>query len=75
MTDVRRRLIKALHTGATLVDLREQLVLIVCDMADAEDSVPTVRSVYDADAAPETERESAPSVPTDSAIGREFGGP
>lgn len=79
MTDVRKRLVKALHTSATLPELREELVMIVCDLEDAH-AAPTVRSVTDAsghtghnDEAPDTERDSAPATAADSQLGQEFG--
>lgn len=86
MTDIRKRLVKALHTSATLPALREELVLVLCDLE--VDQTPTLRSVapdvrtqadaaaLDAialDAAPDTEPESAPPTPVDSAVGQEFG--
>jgi hypothetical protein len=67
--DVRSRLLGALHSASTLPALREALVLIVCDLT-SEDAVPTVRS---AEAAPDTEPESAPPTPADSDLGRQFG--
>ncbi|HEY3497242.1 MAG TPA: hypothetical protein VGK73_21240 [Polyangiaceae bacterium] len=78
MTDVRRRLVKALHTSATLPALREELVLVLCDLE--EEQTPTLRSVAlditDADgryAPPDTQPDSAPPTPVDSAVGQEFG--
>jgi hypothetical protein len=44
MVDVRNRLVKALHTSATLPSLREELVLVLCEMAEHEAAAPTVRS-------------------------------
>jgi hypothetical protein len=82
MVDVRNRLVKALHTSATLPSLREELVLVLCDMAAHEEAAPTVRSVVawaitDAnghkDRAPDTEPDSAPPTPADSELGKEYG--
>ncbi len=79
MTDIRRRLVKALHTSASLPALREELVLVLCDLE--EENTPTLRSVAlsltDAnvriDAAPDTEPDSAPPIPADSDFGKEYG--
>jgi hypothetical protein len=78
VTDIRRRLVKALHTSATLPALREELVLMLCDIE--EEQTPTLRSVVsvvtDANVredAPDTQPDSAPPTPVDSAIGQEFG--
>lgn len=78
MVDVRNRLVKALHTSLTLPSLREELVQVLCDMH--EEAAPTVRSIVslatDAnvrDAAPDTEPDSAPPTPADSALGQEYG--
>jgi hypothetical protein len=68
---------KALHTSATLPALREELVLVLCDMAAVDDAAPTLRSlVTDANgrnAAPDTEPDSAPPTPVDSQLGQEYG--
>jgi hypothetical protein len=76
VTDIRRRLFKALHTSATLPALREELVLVLCDMAD-EEAAPTVRSdMTDANGremAPDTQPDSAPPTPVESALGKEYG--
>lgn len=81
MTDVRRRLVKALHTSATLPQLREELVLVLCALEDEQ--APTLRSVVavasadanvrNEDLAPDTERDSAPPTPVDSKLGQEYG--
>lgn len=87
MTDIRRRLVKALHTSATLPALREELVLMLCDIE--EEQTPTLRSadmrsvvpaITDAGgrdgapaSAPDTQPDSAPPTPVESAIGQEFG--
>lgn len=71
MIDVRNRLVKALHTTASLPALREELVLVLCDLEDAQ-AAPTLRSNAH-DMAPETERESAPSTERESAVGQEYG--
>jgi hypothetical protein len=81
MNDIRNRLVKALHTSATLPALREELVLMLCDMDAEQECSPTVRSIApwitDAnvriDEAPETEPDSAPPTPVNSAAGQEFG--
>jgi hypothetical protein len=73
--DVRRRLVKALHTSATLPALREELVLVLCDLET--DNAPTLRSItadaYGREDAPDTEPDSAPPTPVESAMGQEFG--
>lgn len=71
MIDVRNRLVKALHTTASLPALREELVLMLCELEDVQ-GAPTLRSCS-ADTAPETERESAPSTERESAVGQEYG--
>jgi hypothetical protein len=83
MNDIRSRLVKALHTSTTLPALREELVLVLCDLADEQEATPTLRSptlrivMTDAcghnDDAPETERDSAPPTPVDSQLGQEYG--
>lgn len=74
MIDVRNRLFKALHTSATLPALREELVLVLCDIE--EEQTPTVRSAVAASTdanGPDTEPDSAPPTPADSALGKEYG--
>lgn len=78
MTDIRRRLVKALHTSATLPALREELVLMLCDIE--EEQTPTLRSAVAAitdasgrDDAPDTQPDSAPPTPVASVLGQEFG--
>lgn len=72
MTEVRKRIVKALHTCASLPALREELVLVLCDLE--EEQTPTLRSVsIDETDAPRTQPESAPSVPTESELGKEYG--
>ena len=79
MVDVKKRLVQALRSSTTLGALRTELVLLASDLQD-EQGAPTVRSISPAwrtqtgaDEAPETERDSAPSWPVDSEIGREYG--
>lgn len=83
MTDIRRRLVKALHTSASLPALREELVLVLCDLE--EEQTPTLRSVafdvtdanvlsgFGREAAPDTQPDSAPPTPVDSQLGQEYG--
>jgi hypothetical protein len=78
VTDIRRRLVKALHTSATLPALREELVLMLCDIE--EEQTPTLRScaaeityANGRDNAPDTQPDSAPPTPVESVIGQEFG--
>lgn len=80
MIDVRQRLVKALHTRETLPSLREELVLLACELADEQALTPTLRSIApfmtDAnvrDVAPDTQPDSAPPTPVDSQLGQEFG--
>lgn len=72
MIDVRNRLVKALHTTASLPALREELVMVLCDLEDMQ-GAPTMRSATGYDVGPETERESAPSTERASAAGQEYG--
>jgi hypothetical protein len=74
MIDVRNRLVKALHTTASLPALREEIVLFLCELEDVQ-CAPTLRSTDLGihDAAPDTERESAPSTERASALGQEYG--
>lgn len=76
MIDVRKRLVKALHTTASLPALREELVLVLCDLEDVQ-AAPTLRSVAPtdatADASPDTQPDSAPPTPADSRLGEEYG--
>ena len=80
MVDVRQRLVQALKSSATLPALRQELVLLACDIDDEREAAPTLRSLG-ADAcghnksedAPETERDSAPPTPVDSQLGQEYG--
>jgi hypothetical protein len=71
MIDVRNRLVKALHTSASLPALREELVMMLCDLEDVQ-AAPTLRS-YAHDAAPDTQPDSAPPTPADSLAGKEYG--
>lgn len=74
MIDVRNRLVKALHTSASLPALREELVLMLCELEDVQ-CAPTLRSatMRSYDAAPDTQPDSAPPTPADSVAGREYG--
>ena len=80
MIDVRKRLVHALHSSATLPALREALIELACELEDIQ-GAPTLRSVCvtatDAcgrnDEAPPTEPDSAPPTPVDSALGQEYG--
>lgn len=75
MVDVRSRLKKALTRSSTLPALREELVLLACDLE--EEQIPTVRNpITDASGlnrAPDTERDSAPATLADSELGKEYG--
>jgi hypothetical protein len=79
MVDVRQRLVQALKSSATLPALRQELVLLACDIDDEREAAPTLRSLgadacgHNDDEAPETERDSAPPTPVDSQLGREYG--
>lgn len=78
MVDVRQRLVQALKSSATLPALRQELVLLACDLDEECEAAPTLRSLgADAsghnDEAPETERDSAPTTPVDSQLGQEYG--
>lgn len=72
MIDVRNRLVKALHTTTSLPALREELVLVLCDLEEAQ-AAPTQRNVTPTDAPPDAEPESAPPTPADSERGMEYG--
>ncbi len=75
--DLRLRVTLALHVSTSLTDLRQALILALADSAP-DSAAKTMRSVpdyvipvsVDLSDAPD----SAPSVPIDSELGKEFGG-
>ncbi len=73
---VRRQLTTSLHSCASLTELREAVVNVLCDWSDVDlldpvDSEALTERGHDI--APDTAADSAPCVPADSELGREYG--
>ena len=69
----------ALRTTTTLAGLRAALIIALADTCDVDAEAPTVRSIPDYSIPvsvdlSDVEPDSAPSVPVDSELGKEYGG-